>query len=138
MSSRSRTGRTPAGHEERAEAAGRTWRASAGRLRQRRLNACGITERVKVILFSTAANLTSLKRLRTVDDVCVIAFTDDSATDMPGFLKHLDAVDFDSVVQAAQRQDVFDGTFSVTISAARSPLGSAADLEPAVRSAIER
>jgi 23S rRNA G2445 N2-methylase RlmL len=104
----------------------------------RSLDARAITEQRKVILFSTAASLTSLKRLRTVDDVCAVAFTDDSATEVPGFLKHLEAVDFESVVRAAERQNVFDGTFSVTISAARSPLGSTADLEPAVRNAIEK
>ena len=102
------------------------------------LNAHAVTERRKVILFSTAGKLTALKRLRTVDDVCAVAFTDESAAELPGFLKRLDAVDIESLVRAAGRQDSFDGTFSVTISAARSPLGATAELEPAVRNAIEQ
>lgn len=104
----------------------------------RRLGARAITERPKVILFSTAARLASLNQLRTVDDVCAVAFIDDSATDMLGFLKCFQAVDFESAKRTAERHNIFDGTFSVTISAARSPLGSAADLEPAVRNTIER
>jgi tRNA (guanine6-N2)-methyltransferase len=102
------------------------------------LNANAVTERPKVILFSTAEKLTALKRLRTVDDICVAAFTDESAAELSGFLERLDAVDIESLVQVAGRQDSFDGTFSVTVSAARSPLGATADLEPAVRTAIEQ
>ncbi len=89
-------------------------------------------------MFSTAASLSLLQRLRTVDDVCVVAFTDGAAVDMGAFMERVKTVDFEALTQTAGRSGVFDGTFSVTISAARSPLGPAADLEPAVRAAIER
>jgi tRNA (guanine6-N2)-methyltransferase len=104
----------------------------------RRLDAQDITERTKVILFSTPASLSLLQRLRTVDDVCVVAFTDDAAVDIGAFTERVKTVDFEALTQTAGRSDVFDSTFSVTISAARSPLGSATDLEPAVRTAIEQ
>lgn len=103
-----------------------------------RLAAQNITERTKAILFSTAERLSLLRHLRTVDDVCVVAFTDDSAVDIGAFMERIKTVDFEALTQAAGRQGVFDGTFSVTISAVRSSLGPAADIEPAVRTAIEQ
>jgi 23S rRNA G2445 N2-methylase RlmL len=112
---------------------------AAGEIRGARpVAAADVAERTKAVLFSTTASLARLRRLRTVDDVCVVAFTDAAATDLGAFTERVAAVDFAALTETAGRAGAFDGTFSVTVSAARSPLGAAADLEPAVRAAIER
>ena len=95
-----------------------------------------VETRVKVVL-CRAANPKAFRHLRTVDDVNVVGASSPSVEDAPGLTALIaDGGDLRSAIEIAGRADRLDGSFSVTVSAAHSALGSAADIEQIAARAI--
>jgi 23S rRNA G2445 N2-methylase RlmL len=82
------------------------------------------------IVLSRAADPTAFRTLRTVDDVAAVAALApaiDNAADLAALIG--DESDLGNAIEVARRADRLAGSFSVTVSAARSPIGSAAQIE---------
>jgi tRNA (guanine6-N2)-methyltransferase len=92
--------------------------------------------RTKVVL-CRAANPKAFRHLRTVDDVAVVSAQRPEVEDVAALTELVaDESDLKSAIEIAGRADRVDGSFSVTVSAAHTALGSASDIEQVVARAI--
>ena len=95
-----------------------------------------VETRTKVVL-CRAADPKAFRHLRTVDDVAVVSAQCPAVEDATGLTELIaDGSDLQSAIEIAGRADRLDGSFSVTVSAARTALGSAAEIEQVVARAI--
>lgn len=95
-----------------------------------------VTTRAKVVL-GKAANPRAFRNLRTVDDVAVVDAEYslvENAADLTTLIG--DTGDLRNAIEIAGRADRLDGSFSVTVTAAHTSLGSAAVIEQVAAQAI--
>lgn len=96
----------------------------------------GLEIRPKAVL-TRVFDVCGFRRLRTVDDAAVVSASSPSVYDMQDLLSLVtDQADLERTIEQALRADRLDGTFSITVSAARVPYGTSAVIEAAVASAI--
>ena len=92
--------------------------------------------RTKVVL-GRATGPNAFRQLRTVDDVAVVSAQSAAVEDTPGLTALIaDEGDLKDAIETAGRADRIDGTFSVTVSAAHTAIGSAAEIEQVAAQAI--
>jgi 23S rRNA G2445 N2-methylase RlmL len=92
--------------------------------------------RPKVVL-TQAADPRAFRELRVVDDVAVVSAQSSAVDDLPDLLSLVaDEGDLTTSIEIAKRAHRLDGTFSVTVSAARVGYGSGRAIEEAVAGAI--
>jgi 23S rRNA G2445 N2-methylase RlmL len=100
-----------------------------------------LTIGTKHILFDAADDIATLHQLTTVDDVGIVLAVP-SELDSAEALRHelTKAADFDAALAVVSRLRPIDatlgGSFSVTVTAARSPLGSSAEIAAVVGEAV--
>lgn len=97
----------------------------------------GVPEvRTKAVLV-TSGDKRGLRRLRTVDDVAVVAAHSPDVETLANLIAlATEAADLRQTVEIAGRAAVLEGAFSVTVSAAHVPYGSGTQLEEAVGEAV--
>jgi tRNA (guanine6-N2)-methyltransferase len=92
--------------------------------------------RAKVVL-GRATGPNAFRKVRTVDDVAVVNAHSTAVEDAPGLTALIaDEGDLKDAIEIAGRADRMDGTFSVTVSAAHTGIGSAAEIEQVAAQAI--
>jgi tRNA (guanine6-N2)-methyltransferase len=92
--------------------------------------------RPKMVLAQTS-NLRGFLKLRTVDDVAVVSASSPEVAQMTDLVSLItERADLEQAIAEAQRTDRFDGTFSVTVSAAHVPYGDSGAITQAVANAI--
>lgn len=95
-----------------------------------------IEARTKVVL-CRGASPEAFRYLRTVDDVAAVAAHSPAIKDSLGLTALIaDGGDLEGAIETAGRTDRLDGSFSVTVSAAHTSLGPAAEIEQIVARAI--
>jgi len=95
-----------------------------------------VETRTKLVL-SRAANPKVFRRLRTVDDVAVVDASSPTVEDAAGLIALIaDEGDLRNAMEIAGRADRLAGSFSVTVTAAHTALGSAAEIEQIVARTI--
>ncbi|HEY4455842.1 MAG TPA: N-6 DNA methylase [Pseudonocardiaceae bacterium] len=95
------------------------------------------TETRAKVLLTRAANPKAFRNLRTVDDVAAVHALAPAIEDATGLAALItDEGDLTNTIEIAGRADRFDGSFSVTVSAAHSSIGSAAEIEQIAARAI--
>jgi 23S rRNA G2445 N2-methylase RlmL len=95
-----------------------------------------VQTRAKIVL-GRAANPAAFRLLRTVDDVAVVDTIAPAIEDAQSLAALLaDEGDLTSAIEIAGRADRLDGSFSVTVSAAHTPIGSSAEVEQVAARAI--
>lgn len=95
-----------------------------------------VQTRPKVVLAQTS-DVRGFLRLRTVDDVAVVSASSPKVAQMTDLVSLVtEHADLDQAIAAAQRTDRFDGTFSVTVSAAHVPYADSGTITDAVAKAI--
>ena len=95
-----------------------------------------VETRAKVVL-CRAAVPKAFRHLRTVDDVAVVnahSHAVENAPDLAALIA--DGRDLKGAIEIAGRADRLDGSFSITVSAAHTSLGSAAEIEQVAAQAI--
>lgn len=97
-----------------------------------------VEQRTKVVLCETQDPM-RFRDLRTVDDVAIVSAISPDIEDMAGLQALIaDGDGLDEAIEMAKRSDRMDGSFSVTVSAARTALGSSGDIEQGVASVISK
>jgi 23S rRNA G2445 N2-methylase RlmL len=92
--------------------------------------------RPKVVL-AQAGDPRAFRQLRTVDDVAVVSAQSASVENLPELTSLIaDGGDLERSIEIAHRADRLDGSFSVTVSAARTAFGPASIIEDAAARAI--
>ena len=96
----------------------------------------GVETRPKVVL-AQASDVRGFRQLRTVDDVAVVSASSPSVEDLQALLSLVTGqADLEKTIEQAQRTHRLDGTFSITVTAARVPYGTSSVVEQAVANTI--
>ena len=91
----------------------------------------------KHVLFATSADADTLRGLTTVDDVCQLV-ADPAAVSTADDLREIvvEQADFSSALEQVAALRPLDETFSVTVTAARSPVGSSREIAEIVEDSL--
>lgn len=94
-----------------------------------------VETRTKVVL-AESADTRPYASLRTVDDVAIVGARSETIEGLDDLVRLVADADLPTAVEHAGRTDRQDGTFSVTVSAARTACGPASEIEQAVARAV--
>ena len=93
----------------------------------------------KRVLFSTSAGADTLRRLTTVDDVCQLVAAPARVSTADGLRELItERADFSAALAHLATLRQLDESFSVTVTAARSPIGSSGVLAAIVEESVRR